>query len=76
MSFAPPEEQAGFARAHPDLYAFSDGRARLAIEAGRLRLGSLCCQGHAVAAAMDFVAMRPMPPAPSSRLSPAHPERA
>jgi hypothetical protein len=76
MSFAPPEEQAGFARAHADLYEVSDGRARLAIEAGRLRLGSLCCQGHAVAAAMDFAAMRPMPPAPSWRLSPAHPERA
>jgi hypothetical protein len=76
MSFAPAAEQASFARAHADLYELSGGRARLAIAAGRLRLGSLACRGHAVAAAVDFAAMRPMPSPPSSRLVPAHPERA
>jgi hypothetical protein len=71
MSFAPEHEQAAFARAHPDLYGRSGGPARLKIEHGRLRLGSLECAGFAVAAAMDFSAMRPMPAAPEGRILPA-----
>ncbi len=54
-------EQAAFARAHPDLYERSAGPARLRIEGGKLALGSLACPGFAVAADMDFAAMRPMP---------------
>ena len=76
MSFAPAREQAAFARAHPDLYAHEDGVVRLALKQGRLALSSLDCSGFAVAAAMDFAALRPMSPAPQSRLTPAHPERA
>jgi hypothetical protein len=76
MSFAPEAEQAAFVRAHPDLYSRAGGPARLVIEQGQLRLGSLECPGMAVAAAMDFSAMRPMPPALSGRIAPAHPERA
>jgi L-alanine-DL-glutamate epimerase-like enolase superfamily enzyme len=75
MSFAPEGEQAAFACAHPDLYSRSGGPARLVIDHGRLRLGSLDCPGFAVAAAMDFAAMRRMPPAPCGRIAPAHPER-
>ncbi|HEU0062290.1 MAG TPA: mandelate racemase [Hyphomicrobiaceae bacterium] len=75
MSFAPPREQADFARAHADLYDYRDGIARLAINEGRLRLGSLDCSGFAVAAATDFAALQPMPSAPQSRLIPAHPEK-
>jgi hypothetical protein len=75
MSFAPEAEQAAFAIAHPDLYSRSSGPARLVIDRGQLRLGSLACPGFAVAAAMDFAAMRRMPPAPCGRIAPAHPER-
>ena len=76
MSFAPEAEQAAFVDAHPDLYSRSGGPARLVVDQGQLRLGSLECPGLAVAAAMDFAAMRPMPPAPSGRIAPAHPEHA
>lgn len=76
MSFAPEGEQAAFARAHPDLYDRSGGPARLRIERGMLALGSLGCPGFAVAADMDFAAMRPMPAAPSGRIAPAFPEKA
>ena len=76
MSFAPEREQAAFARAHPDLYDRSAGPARLRIEGGRLALGSLACPGFAVAADMDFAAMRPMPAAPRGRIAPAFPEKA
>jgi hypothetical protein len=75
MSFAPESEQADFARAHPDLYDRSAGPARLRIRDGRLALGSLACPGFAVAAAMDFAAMRKMPAAPKGRIAPAHPEK-
>jgi hypothetical protein len=76
MSFVPEQEQAAFARAHPDLYDRSAGPARLRIQEGRLALGWLGCAGFAVAADMDFAAMRPMPAAPSARLAPAFPEKA
>jgi hypothetical protein len=75
MSFAPEREQAAFARAHPDLYDRSAGPARLRIEGGRLALGSLACPGFAVAADMDFAAMRPMPAPPKDRIAPAFPEK-
>jgi len=76
MSFAPEREQAAFARAHPDLYDRSGGPARLRIDSGQLSLGSLACPGFAVAADMDFAAMRPMPAAPPARMAPAFPEKA
>ena len=76
MSFVPEGEQAAFARAHPDLYDRSGGPARLRIEHGRLALGSLACPGFAVAADMDFAAMRPMAAAPKGRMAPAFPEKA
>jgi L-alanine-DL-glutamate epimerase-like enolase superfamily enzyme len=72
MSFAPAAEQAAFARAHPDLYRHADGRTRLAIDHGRLRISSLACPGFAVAADMDFAAMRPMCMPPLARIVPAH----
>jgi hypothetical protein len=75
MSFAPEREQAAFARAHPDLYDRSAGPARLRIEQGELALGSLACPGFAVAADMDFAAMRPMPAPPRTRIAPAFPEK-
>jgi hypothetical protein len=75
MSFAPEREQADFARAHPDLYDRSAGPARLRIREGRLVLGSLACPGFAVAAGMDFEALRHTPAAPRGRIAPAHPER-
>jgi hypothetical protein len=76
MSFAPEREQADFVRAHPDLYDRSSGPARLRIRDGRLALGSLACPGFAVAADMDFAAMRPMPRAPRSPIVPQFPESA
>jgi len=76
MSFAPEREQENFARAHPDLYDRPSGPARLRIKQGQLALGSLACPGFAVAAAMDFAAMRKMPAAPTARIAPAHTENA
>jgi hypothetical protein len=76
MSFAPDGEQAAFARAHPDLYSRSAGPARLIIDNGAIALGSLGCPGFAVAADMDFAAMRTMPAAPAARLTPAFPDKA
>jgi len=76
MSFAPEREQDAFARAHPDLYSRAGGPARLAIDGGKLQLGSLGCPGFAVAADMEFAAMRPMPATPSGRIVPAYPEKA
>jgi hypothetical protein len=76
MSFAPQAEQANFVAAHPDLYERVGGPARLRMQAGRLALGSLACPGFAAAAEMDFASMRPMPRAPSGRITPLFPERA
>ncbi len=72
MSFAPEAEQASFAAAHPDLYDRAGGPARLRIEQGRLRLGSLACPGFAVAGETDIAALRPMPAAPKARIVPAN----
>ena len=72
MSFAPEGEQRSFVAAHPDLYAKEkDAPARLRISKGRLSIGSLGCDGFAVAGAMDFASMRPMPAAPKTALRPA-----
>jgi hypothetical protein len=76
MSFAPETEQDAFARAHPDLYSRAAGPARLIIDNGQIALGSLGRPGFAVAADMDFAALRPMPAAPIARLKPAFPEKA
>jgi hypothetical protein len=76
MSFAPQNEQAAFAQAHPDLYSRAAGPARLRIDNGQLALGSLTCPGFAVGANMDFAAMRPMPAALKGRIAPAFPEKA
>ena len=76
MSFAPDAEQAAFARAHPDLYDRAGGPARLVIDNGKLALGSLGCPGFAVAADMDFAAMRPMAQPPLGRITPAFTEKA
>jgi hypothetical protein len=75
MSFAPEGEQAAFTRAHPDLYERSAGPARLRIRDGGLALGSLACPGFAVAADMDFAAMRAMPAPQAGRFEPAFPEK-
>jgi hypothetical protein len=72
MSFAPEVEQASFAAAHSDLYDRTGGPARLRIDRGTLQLGSLACPGFAVAGAMDFASLRPMPAAPATRIMPAH----
>ena len=58
---APAAERRSFIAAHPDLYREADGGARLAVEDGRLALGSLACAGFACAATPDFGAMRAMP---------------
>jgi hypothetical protein len=76
MSFVPANEQAAFARAHPDLYALAGETARLRIENGTLQLGSLDCPGHSVAADMDFAAMRAMRAPDLHRIVPAHPGKA
>jgi hypothetical protein len=69
FSFAPRHEQEAFAAAHPDLYDTTpDAPVRLRIRDGGIALASLDCPGFAVAAAMDFSVMRPMPPAPPGRI--------
>jgi hypothetical protein len=72
MSFAPKSEQTSFAAAHPDLYDAGSGTARLRIENGRLRLGSLWRPGFANRGEMEFSAMRPMAAAPKGRILPAN----
>jgi hypothetical protein len=72
MSYAPRTEQASFATAHPDLYGAAGGKARLRIDNGRLRLGSLWQPGFANRGEMDFSAMRPMPHATQGRIQPAN----
>ena len=61
LAGAPAAERRALAAAHPDLYRKVDGGVRLAVEDGRLALGSLSCTGFACAAAPDFGAMRAMP---------------
>ncbi len=47
-------------RAHPDLYVAADDGARLHIEDGRLRVGSLQQRGYGYAAAIDVDAREPL----------------
>jgi len=61
MSFAPEGEQEDFVRAHP-ISTTAPRPGAPAHPRGRLALGSLACPGFAVAAEMDFAAMRQMPP--------------
>lgn len=61
MAGASDEEQGRFLVAHSDLYARTDGRARLAIRDGAVSLGSIAsAPGLAVGAMPDLAAMRPM----------------
>lgn len=57
----PPAEAEAFRTAHPDLYAESNGRVRLAIRGGALKIGSLDCPGFASRALPDYAALEPMP---------------
>jgi L-alanine-DL-glutamate epimerase-like enolase superfamily enzyme len=58
MVGAPEAEQAAFLEAHPDLYARTNGRVRLAIRNGQLALASLhATPGLAVGPMPDFNAM-------------------
>jgi hypothetical protein len=57
------DEAHAFLAAHPDLYHLQDGRVRLRIEHGRLRLGSLDVPGFASGATPDVATAEPMPAA-------------
>ncbi|HWM82127.1 MAG TPA: hypothetical protein VNQ56_08700 [Pseudolabrys sp.] len=52
----PAAEAQAFLAAHPDLYRKTDGVVRLAIDKGRLALGSLAATGFASGVAPDLVA--------------------
>jgi hypothetical protein len=56
----PQAEQAAFCQAHPDLYEYSHGAARLRIREGQLHIASLDAPGFASAVMPDFSAMRPL----------------
>jgi hypothetical protein len=60
MAGAPAEEHGAFLKAHPDLYREQGGRTSLAINDGRVRIGSLGCPGFGSAAEPDWQAMREM----------------
>jgi L-alanine-DL-glutamate epimerase-like enolase superfamily enzyme len=60
MAGAPLAEQAAFAAAHPDLYRLHGGRARLAIEGGRIAIGSVVeAVGLGSSVEPDWSAMEP-----------------
>ena len=61
MAARPAGEQRAFLAAHGDLYAATDGVARLRVRDGRLAIGSLDCPGFAAAAEPDWTSMREMP---------------
>jgi hypothetical protein len=61
MAGAPPDEQARFLAAHPDLYERSHGAVRLKIRAGELAIGSLDAAGFASGAEPDWGGLAPMP---------------
>lgn len=61
MAGASDEEQGRFLAAHPDLYARSNGRVRLAIRDGAVSLASIAnVPGFAVGVMPDWASMRPM----------------
>jgi hypothetical protein len=59
----PKAEAVRFMEAHPDLYADTPHRPRLAIRDGMLELGSLDVPGFAAVAEPDYAAMEAMPKA-------------
>lgn len=58
----PDAEARAFLAAHPDLYHLRDGRVRIRIEQGQVRIGSLDRPSFATGADPDVRAMAPMPP--------------
>ncbi|MEO7760991.1 MAG: enolase C-terminal domain-like protein [Casimicrobiaceae bacterium] len=58
MAALPRAEQDAFLAAHPDLYEFSHGAARLRITRGRIDIASLGCPGFASAAMPAFADMQ------------------
>jgi hypothetical protein len=61
FSGRPQAEARAYLAAHPDLYHLQGGQARIRIERGEVRIGSLDRPGFAVGADPDFAAMEPMP---------------
>jgi hypothetical protein len=59
----PIGETQNFLRAHPDLYRLQNGRVRLRIENGLLRIGSLECLGFGTPVEPDLSGTPRMPPA-------------
>ncbi|HUP07068.1 MAG TPA: enolase C-terminal domain-like protein [Caldimonas sp.] len=59
----PEEEARAFLAAHPDLYHLQDGRVRMRIENGVLRIASLDTPGFGTSVVPDLSATAPMPPA-------------
>jgi hypothetical protein len=57
---APESESMGFAKAHPGLYAVSQGRVRLAVQGGQLNLTSLHGPGFGRAASALWSHLSPM----------------
>lgn len=57
----PAHEAQAFLAAHPDLYHEDEGKVRLRVSDGRLRIGSLDGIGFGAGAFPDFTAMTPMP---------------
>jgi len=60
MASLPESEQRAFLAAHPDLYEWSHGAARVAIRDGMLAIGSLDCPGYASRAMPDWNTMKEM----------------
>ncbi len=58
MAGLPEAEQTAFLAAHGDLYERSAGAVRVRIADGRLRIGSLACNGFGVAAEPSWADMR------------------
>ncbi|MEP7058359.1 MAG: enolase C-terminal domain-like protein [Caldimonas sp.] len=67
----PIAESENFLRAHPDLYHLQNGRVRLQIEQGMLRIGSLECAGFGTSVSPDLTATAPMPKADWPTAKPA-----
>lgn len=60
MAGASQAEQDAFLAAHPDMYRRTNGRTRLNIQGGEIRIGSLATPGLAVGAMPDFTSMQAM----------------
>jgi len=60
MQGAGETERRAFVRAHPDIYRMRDGRPMLAIEAGRVRTGSLDAPGFATCVHPDMNDTHPL----------------